>query len=111
VQARDARRLGPDGRHELRLALKKLRYTQEFLIGLLDPKRAARSTATLADAQTLLGELNDLSTAQVLLQQVPATLAPTLVATLQAGLQAQLEAGLLALPTMETALERSPLPW
>lgn len=110
-QARDARRLGPDGRHELRLALKKLRYTQEFLIGLLDPRRAARSTATLADAQTLLGELNDLSTAQVLLQQVPATLAPALVATLQAGLQAQLEAGLLALPTMETALERSPLPW
>lgn len=110
-QARDARRLGPDGRHELRLALKKLRYTQEFLNSLLAPKRAARSTATLADAQTLLGELNDLSTAQVLLQQVPAPLAPALVATLQAGLQAQLEAGLLALPTMETALERSPLPW
>lgn len=110
-QARDARRLGPDGRHELRLALKKLRYTQEFLIGLLDPKRAARSTATLAEAQALLGELNDLATAQGLLQQVPAGVAPALVAALQSGLQAQLEAGLLALPTMETALERSPTPW
>lgn len=110
-QARGARRLGPDGRHELRLALKKLRYTQEFLIGLLDPKRAARSTATLADAQTLLGELNDLATAQALLEQVPTAVAPALVATLQSGLHAQLEAGLLALPTMETALERAPLPW
>ncbi len=110
-QARDARRLGPDGRHELRLALKKLRYTQEFLSGLLDPKRAARSTATLADAQTLLGELNDLATAQALLGQVPPAVAPALVAALQAGLHAQLEAGLLALPAMETALERSPLPW
>jgi len=110
-QARHARRLGPDGRHELRLALKKLRYTQEFLIGLLDPKRAARSTDTLADAQTLLGELNDLATAQALLTQVPPDVAPVLVAALQAGLHAQLEAGLLALPTMETALERAPLPW
>lgn len=110
-QARDARRLGPDGRHELRLALKKLRYTQEFLIGLLDPQRAARSTATLAEAQALLGELNDLATAQGLLQQVPARVAPALVAALQSGLQAQLEAGLLALPAMESALERSPPPW
>lgn len=110
-QARVARRLGPDGRHELRLVLKKLRYTQEFLASLLPPKRVARSTATLAEAQTLLGELNDLSTAQALLAQVPATVAPALVAQWQQGLQAQLDAGLLALPAMETALARSPTPW
>lgn len=110
-QAREARRLGPDGRHELRLALKKLRYAQEFLASLLPPKRVARSTATLAEAQTLLGELNDLSTAQTLLQQAPATLAPSLIAQMQAGLQAQLEAGLLALPTMERALESATTPW
>lgn len=110
-QAREARRLGPDGRHELRLVLKKLRYAQEFLAALLPPKRVARSTATLAEAQTLLGELNDLSTAQALLAQVPDTVAPALVAQWQAGLQAQLDAGLLALPTMETALVRSPTPW
>jgi triphosphatase len=110
-QARQARRLGPDGRHELRLVLKKLRYTQEFLASLLPPRRVARSTATLAEAQTLLGELNDLSTAQALLAQVPDSVAPTLVAQWQTGLQAQLDAGLLALPAMETALERAPTPW
>ncbi len=110
-QAREARRLGPEGRHELRLVLKKLRYTQEFLSSLLPPKRVARSTATLAEAQTLLGELNDLSTAQALLAQVPATVAPALVAQWQQGLQAQLDAGLLALPAMETALARAPTPW
>lgn len=111
LQAREARRLGPDGRHELRLVLKKLRYAQEFLAGLLPPRRVARSTATLAEAQGLLGELNDLSTAQALLAQVPTGLAPGLVAQLQSGLQAQLDAGLMALPTMEQALERSPTPW
>ena len=111
TQARDARRLGPEGRHELRLVLKKLRYTQEFLSSLLAPERVARSTALLADAQTLLGELNDLNTAQALLQAVPADLAPAVVAALKARLQAQLEAGLLALPALEEALERSPLPW
>lgn len=111
LQAREARRLGPDGRHELRLVLKKLRYAQEFLAGLLPPKRVARSTAALAEAQALLGELNDLSTAQALLAQVPDGLAPRLVAQLQSGLQAQLDAGLMALPTMEQALERSPTPW
>ncbi|QIM53303.1 CYTH and CHAD domain-containing protein [Hydrogenophaga crocea] len=110
-QAREARRLGPEGRHELRLALKRLRYTQEFLSGVLPPRRAARSTAGLAEAQALLGELNDLSTAQALLQQAPAGLAPALVAALQTGLQAQLDAGLLALPTLERSLERAPLPW
>lgn len=110
-QAREARRLGPDGRHELRLVLKKLRYTQEFLASLLPARRVARSTATLAEAQTLLGELNDLSTAQALLAQVPDTVAPALVAQWQQGLQAQLDAGLLALPAMETALARAPTPW
>jgi len=111
TQARDARRLGPEGRHELRLVLKQLRYAQEFLSSLLQAGRVQRSTATLADAQTLLGELNDLSTAQTMLGQVPVGLAPAVVAALQAGLASELEAGLLALPAMEKTLERSPLPW
>lgn len=111
AQAREARRLGPEGRHELRLALKKLRYAQDFLSSLLAPQRVARSSALLADAQNLLGELNDLSSAQALLQGVPADLAPAVVASLQARLQSQLDAGLLALPALEKTLERSPLPW
>src|SRR5690606_13375369 len=111
TQAREARRLGPEGRHALRLELKKLRYAQDFLSSLLAAERVARSSALLADAQTLLGELNDLNTAQTLLQGVPADLAPAVVAGLLTRLQAQLDAGLLALPALEKALERSPLPW
>jgi triphosphatase len=110
-EARKARRLGPEGRHELRIALKKLRYSQEFLGSLLPPKRLARSAAALVDAQALLGGLNDLSTAQGLLAQAPATLAPAIVARLQAGLQQRLDTGLQALPAMEEALEQTSTPW
>ncbi len=110
-KAREARRLGPEGRHELRIALKKLRYSQEFLGSLLPPKRLARSTAALADAQALLGGLNDLSTAQGLLAHAPATLAPTVVAALLTGLQQRLDTGLQALPAMEEALEKTSTPW
>lgn len=105
-EAREARRLGPDGRHELRIVLKKLRYTQEFLGSLLPPRRVARSTAALAQAQELLGGLNDLSTAQALLAEAPPTLAPAVVSSLQASLQQRLEVGLQALPGMEEALEQ-----
>ena len=110
-EARHARRLGPEGRHELRIALKKLRYSQEFLASLLPPKRLAQSAAALSDAQALLGGLNDLSTAQGLLAQAPAALAPTTVAGLQAGLLQRLDTGLQALPAMEEALERTSTPW
>jgi inorganic triphosphatase YgiF len=110
-EARQARRLGPEGRHELRIALKKLRYSQEFLGSLLPAKGLARSAAALSDAQALLGGLNDLSTAQGLLAHAPATLAPSVVAGLQAGLQQRLDTGLQALPAMEEALEQTSTPW
>jgi inorganic triphosphatase YgiF len=110
-QARAARRLGPEGRHALRLSLKKLRYAQEFLASVLPPKRVARSTAVLADAQALLGRLNDLSTAHTLLGAVAAGPASALVVHWQQSLQARLDAGLLALPAMERALEKAPTPW
>ncbi|MCW5653975.1 CYTH and CHAD domain-containing protein [Hydrogenophaga sp.] len=109
-EARTARRQGPEGRHQLRIELKKLRYAQEFLGGLLPAGRMARSTALLAQAQELLGGLNDLSTAQGLLARVPASLSGEVVARLQDGLQARLDFGLRSLPAMERALERAALP-
>ncbi|WP_066273142.1 CYTH and CHAD domain-containing protein [Hydrogenophaga palleronii] len=110
-EARRARRLGPEGRHALRIALKKLRYAQEFLASALPAGRVKRSTAALADAQDLLGQLNDLSTAQALLAEVPPGLATAWVQRWQDDLQQQLDAGLQALPEMERALERTPTPW
>ena len=110
-QARTARRVGPEGRHALRISLKKLRYAQEFLASVLPPKRVARSTAVLANAQELLGRLNDLSTAHTLLGAVAPGPASALVVHWQQSLQARLEAGLLELPAMERSLEKAPTPW
>jgi len=110
-QARAAQRTGPEGRHALRLSLKKLRYAQEFLASVLPAKRVARSTAVLSSAQELLGRLNDLSTAHTLLAAMAAGPASALVVHWQQSLQGQLEAGLLELPAMERALEKAPTPW
>lgn len=110
-EARRARRLGPEGRHELRIALKKLRYAQDFLASVLPPKRVERSTGALAEAQDLLGQLNDLSTAQALLACVPEGLATPWVERRQDELRAQLFSGLQALPAMERTLARTPTPW
>jgi CHAD domain-containing protein len=110
-QARAARRMGPEGRHALRISLKKLRYAQEFLASVLPPKRVARSTAVLADAQALLGQLNALATAHTLLASVPPGPTSALVVGWQQTLQARLEAGLAGLPSMERSLEKAPTPW
>ena len=95
----------------MRIALKKLRYAQSFLASGLPPRGLARSTAMLADAQELLGQLNDLSTAQGMLASVPAGLADGWVTHWQAELAQRLDTGLLALPGMERALLRTPTPW
>ena len=110
-QAREARQAGPQGRHALRLAVKQQRYALEFLASLLPPRRAAQAAATLANAQALLGELNDLSTAQALLAEVPAGLADEAVVEVQERLTEALSLGLRGLPRLERALERTERPW
>jgi inorganic triphosphatase YgiF len=110
-QARAAQRVGPEGRHALRISLKKLRYAQEFLASVLPPRRVARSTAVLADAQALLGQLNDLTTAHALLASVPPGPTSAQVVGWQQALQARLAAGLVGLPAMERSLEKAPTPW
>ena len=109
--AHTARRAGPEGRHELRIVLKKLRYAQELLASLLPPKGVERSTAMLADAQELLGYLNDLSTAQALLASLPPSLAPDWVHSRQHALAEELQSKLKKLPALERSLERRPTPW
>jgi inorganic triphosphatase YgiF len=110
-QARTARRMGPEGRHALRISLKKLRYAQEFLASVLPPKRVARSTEALARAQALLGRLNDLTTAHGLLGLAPPGPTSARVVAWQQLLQARLDEGLLELPAMERELEKTPTPW
>ena len=73
--------------------------------------RLGEGDACSFDAQALLGELNDLSTAHALLGAVAAGPASALVVHWQQSLQARLDAGLLELPAMERLLEKTPTPW
>jgi inorganic triphosphatase YgiF len=67
---------GPDAepRHQLRIEVKKLRYAVEFLASLTEEgDRADRQAAfikALEEMQEQLGELNDIETARVLLQNL-----------------------------------------
>src|SRR3546814_4235956 len=54
-------------RHQLRIAVKKLRYTTEFFRGLYPPKRSKGYLAALRDLQESLGHLNDVAGAEHLL--------------------------------------------
>jgi CHAD domain-containing protein len=53
--------LDPPARHRLRIALKKLRYTGEFLAPLYDDKPARRWLRALKELQDLFGDLNDVA--------------------------------------------------
>jgi inorganic triphosphatase YgiF len=106
-EVRRAMQAGPEGRHALRIELKKLRYAQSFLSSLLNPKHVARSTAALSQVQDLLGHLNDLSTAQVLLATCPLPQAEAL----RARVEAQAQEGLKDLPRIERKLLKTHALW
>jgi inorganic triphosphatase YgiF len=70
-RAGQAKRLGKhfetldvEGRHELRIALKKLRYAAEFFRSLFAAPRARKYLKRLTALQTALGRINDLETAR-----------------------------------------------
>lgn len=67
---RDLSQISVERRHEIRLELKKLRYTGEFFLSLLPSRRVGRTLALVADLQELLGEGNDIATARGLLSRL-----------------------------------------
>lgn len=70
-RGRHFRRLEPEARHQLRLSLKKLRYTTEFFLPLYAELPAARKyLARLEKLQEALGAANDAATTQPLLGQL-----------------------------------------
>jgi inorganic triphosphatase YgiF len=78
-RARQARRLGKDfealdieRRHELRIALKKLRYAAEFFRSLFPAPRARKYLKRLTALQNGLGRINDLETARGVLDRLVA---------------------------------------
>lgn len=65
-------RLSDAERHQVRLALKKLRYGVEFLGGLFPEKAAKRYAQAASSLQDVLGLLNDQAETRVLLEQLAA---------------------------------------
>ncbi len=63
-------RLSIAKRHELRIAVKKLRYCKEFFMGLYPARRSRAYLAALRDLQESLGHLNDVAVAEALLGEL-----------------------------------------
>lgn len=57
-------------RHDLRIVLKKLRYTAEFFTPLFDKKTAKRFLRSVKTLQNGLGHLNDVAVAETLLGEL-----------------------------------------
>jgi CHAD domain-containing protein len=62
--------LSDAGRHELRISLKKLRYTAEFFAPFFDRSRAQKFVARLSRMQDVLGALNDVAVARSILESL-----------------------------------------
>ncbi|HSO46696.1 MAG TPA: CHAD domain-containing protein [Rhizobiaceae bacterium] len=78
-RGRQFARLGDDGRHELRIALKKLRYGTEFFRENFGRKRRyAKLLAATGKLQDLLGAHNDHVSAGAFLDNLPGAEAPEL---------------------------------
>lgn len=75
----DLEALSSERRHDLRIALKKLRYAGEFFESLFPRKAAARYLAALAELQDVFGAMNDAATVAATLQAlVPPDAPPAL---------------------------------
>jgi len=61
----------PEERHELRKAMKKLRYSAEFLAALYPPKAVRRYLLAVERVQDVLGRLNDAAGIVSLLERLP----------------------------------------
>jgi CHAD domain-containing protein len=69
---RDFKKLSPQERHRLRIALKKLRYTADFFCSLYQKKREETYFHALAQMQNSLGHMNDIVVADHLLERLSA---------------------------------------
>ncbi|MBB4265540.1 CYTH and CHAD domain-containing protein [Roseospira visakhapatnamensis] len=68
--------LTPEARHDLRILVKKLRYTGEFFAGVFGTKVARPVLKDLARLQDQLGALNDVAVAGALLRETLAEHSP-----------------------------------
>lgn len=69
-RARHLERLSDAKRHQLRIGLKKLRYTAEFFAPLYDPQAVGRFVKRLSGMQDVLGALQDVVVARTTLERL-----------------------------------------
>ena len=106
-QIRKADLFDPIERHQVRIEAKKLRYALDFLAGLWPPEQLTACAGALAQAQDLLGAMNDLITAHRLLATAPKGGADRL----QAALGEHLAESAAHLPAVLKTLKQAPVPW
>ena len=106
-QIRKADLFDPVERHQVRIEAKKLRYALDFLAGLWPPEQLTACAGALAQAQDLLGAMNDLITAQSQLATAPRGGADRL----QAALGEHVAESAAHLPAVLKALKQAPVPW
>ena len=105
--ARIAHTLDAEARHEVRIDLKKLRYTLDFFESLYPKKRVQAFSRMMANTQALLGHMNDLATSELLMaeRQLPTIDAPT------AWAKGRMSAYLDMLPTALKPVIGQAVPW
>ncbi len=69
-RGRNFAQLGADARHELRIALKKLRYGTEFFSSLYPGKQTDRFRRAASRMQDVLGHINDVAVAEHVIRDV-----------------------------------------
>ena len=115
-RGRNWQELSPEARHDLRLAVKKLRYAADFFLPLFGDQGSARRYARrLGRLQDRLGCYNDAATTRQLVAQLPVETVPAAAREALGaviGWQACRLAG--AEPDLQTAwrrFRRAPRPW
>ena len=93
--------------HQIRLDIKQSHDSMMFFIDFLPQKKTTRYISILSNLQKLLGSLNDLSTAKILIDQLKIA-SPKIALSWIAG---QRSGYLKALPVNLKALKACDLPW
>lgn len=105
--AKLAHTLNAEQRHEVRIDLKKLRYTLDFFESLYPKKRVQAFSKSLASTQELLGHMNDLATAEVLMAERESKIIDAPIAWAKGRMSAYLE----MLPAALKPVIQAETPW
>lgn len=105
--AKKAHTLNAEQRHGVRIDLKKLRYTLDFFESLYSKRRVEAFSKALANTQELLGHMNDLATAEVLM----AERATKIIDAPRAWAQGRMSAYLEMLPNALKPVIQAETPW